>query len=106
MSDERIEFLYMTSTGWKSGKPHEIEIWFVEHEGKYYIVAETRERAHWVQNIQRNPAISFRVDGVEYVGVGRVIAADDELAAPVSNKMDIKYGWSDGLIVELAPNEG
>ena len=107
MSDERIEFLYMTSVGWKSGSPHEIEIWFVDHEGKFYIVAETRERAHWVQNIRRNPGITFRVDGAEYVGLGRVVEGENETAliAAVSQKMDDKYDWSDGLIVELAPEE-
>ena len=47
--------------GWRSGKQHKIEIWFVEYYGKYYIISERREQAHWVQNIIRNPKISFAV---------------------------------------------
>jgi deazaflavin-dependent oxidoreductase (nitroreductase family) len=97
-------FLYMTSTGWKSGNAHQIEIWYVEHDGKYYIVAEHRERTHWLQNIQHNPAITFRVGEAEFSGVGRVIDGDSELAATVSTLMDEKYDWSAGTIVELAPD--
>jgi deazaflavin-dependent oxidoreductase (nitroreductase family) len=98
-------FLYLTTTGWKTGRAHEIEIWFVQHEGRYYVVAELFEGAHWVQNIRRDPAITFRVNGQSYRGRGRVIdrAAEPELAAAVAALMDAKYDWSDGLIVELAP---
>jgi deazaflavin-dependent oxidoreductase (nitroreductase family) len=105
LSDEP-QFLYMTSTGWRSGNPHRIEIWFVEHEGRYYIVSEMRERSHWVQNVQRSPAITFEVGEQAFRGRGRVIdrAAEPELAAAVAAKMDAKYEWSDGLIVELAPD--
>ena len=105
---EELQFLYMTSTGWRSGNPHRIEIWFVEHEGRYYIVSEMRERSHWVQNVQRNPAIAFEVGDQTFQGRGRVIDrdAEPELAAAVAAKMDAKYDWSDGLIVELAPETG
>jgi len=97
-------FLYMTSTGWKSGNPHQIEIWYVEHEGNYYIVAEHRERTHWVQNIRRNPAVTFRIgEGENWPGTARVVEGDDDadLAAAITQKMDDKYGWSAGLNVEL-----
>lgn len=106
MSAQEPEFCYVTTTGWKSGKPHEIEIWFVSHDGAYYIVAEGREKAHWVQNIRHNPAISVRVGDQTYQGKGRAIdrAVEPELAAAVAAKMDAKYDWSDGLIVELRPD--
>lgn len=99
------QFLYLTTTGWKSGKPHEIEIWYVEHEGRYYLVSEYREKSHWVQNIQRNPMITFRVADQHFHGTGRTVDANETaLVAAVSQKMDQKYGWSEGLIVELAPH--
>jgi deazaflavin-dependent oxidoreductase (nitroreductase family) len=106
MAEKEPEFLYVTTTGWKTGKPHEIEIWYVSYESAYYIVAEGREQAHWVQNIQHNPLISFRVGDKNFQGQGRVIdnAAEPALAAAVSAKMDEKYEWSDGLIVELRPD--
>lgn len=99
------QFLYLTTTGWKTGNPHEIEIWFVAHADRYYIVSEMRENSHWVQNIAHNPAITFRVGEVTYHGTGRVVdaAAEPQLAAAVSALMDAKYEWSDGLIMELTP---
>ncbi len=99
------QFLYLTTTGWKSGRPHDIEIWFVAHEGRYYLVSEHREKSHWVQNIRHHPAVTFRVGEQHFQGSGRVIdpQVEPELAAAVSAKMDAKYEWSDGLIVELAP---
>lgn len=101
----KTEFLYLTTTGRKTGTPHEIEIWYVAHEGRYYLVAEHRERTHWVQNILRNPVIAFWVEGVTYEGSGRVIdpQAEPTLAAEIAALMEAKYQWSDGLIVELSP---
>jgi len=48
------------------------------------------------------------VDSDKYVGLGRIINPDDEpeLAKKVSELMDTKYQWSDGLIVELRPEPG
>ncbi len=105
MADE-LPYVYVTTTGWKTGNPHTIEIWFVAHDARYYIVSEKRERSHWVQNIRRNPAIAFRVGERRFQGRGRVVdpAAEPELAAAVCALMDAKYDWSDGLIVELAPD--
>jgi deazaflavin-dependent oxidoreductase (nitroreductase family) len=99
------EFLYLRTVGWKSGQPHEIEIWYVPYNGSYYLVAEHQERTHWVQNIQRDPAVTFHVEGKTYQGKGRTVdrAAEPELAAAVASLMDAKYNWGDGLIVELRP---
>jgi deazaflavin-dependent oxidoreductase (nitroreductase family) len=99
------QFLYLTTTGWKSGQPHEIEIWYVGHDGCYYLVSEMREQSHWVKNIRHNPAITFRVGAQSFKGTGRAVdpATEPELAAAVSALMDAKYEWSKGLIVELKP---
>jgi len=45
--------------GWKTGKEHRIEIWFVEHNKKYYVISEIGESAHWIRNISYNPRITF-----------------------------------------------
>jgi len=63
-------FLYLTTTGWKSGKPHEIEIWFTELDGRYYLISETGKQAHWVQNLRREPRVTFRVGRRTFRGMG------------------------------------
>ena len=84
--------MHLNTTGWKSGKRHEIEIWFVQYNDKYYIMSERLNRAHWVQNIMHNPRISFTVNHKTFEGNGRIIDNDKEskLAAEVSNLMDKK----------------
>ncbi len=103
MSDPN--FLYLTTRGWKSAKAHEIEIWYVSYQGKYYLVAETRDKAHWVQNIRHHAAVTFRVEGTTFEGTGHVVdpVVEPALAAEVRALMDAKYEWSDGVIVELSP---
>jgi deazaflavin-dependent oxidoreductase (nitroreductase family) len=101
-------YLYLTTTGRKSGLPRQIEIWFVEHESCWYIVSGGREDADWVKNLAANPTSEVRIGTRESSPVavhGRALgSADDKaLADAVSAKMDAKYGWSDGLIVELCP---
>lgn len=97
------QFLYLTTKGWKTGKVHKIEIWFVEQNKMYYVLSEHGKGAHWVQNILRDSRISFQVNNHIFNGHGRVVkaAVDKDLIDRVSELMDKKYGWRDGLIVEL-----
>ena len=95
----------MTTLGWKTGKQHTIEIWFAEHNKRYYIISERLEGAHWVQNIKHNPAVSFSINDNMFKGNARIVDQGKEsaLAAEVLKLMDTKYKWSQGLIVELTP---
>ncbi len=108
------DFLYLTTTGRKSGESRQIEIWFAARGGCYYLVSERRERSHWVQNILCDSRVGFSVGRrgdmsavrPECTATARVIEAESEpeLAREVSALMDAKYGWSDGLIVEIRPD--
>jgi deazaflavin-dependent oxidoreductase (nitroreductase family) len=99
---EPEQFLYVTTTGRKSGEPREIEIWFTEHEGRYYIIAEHGSRANWVRNILANADVHVRVVGRDFAATARVLSDnyDIEMARLRSRE---KYGWGDGLVVELTP---
>ena len=97
-------YLYRTMTGRVTGQPREIEIWFTEHGGRFYLVAE-RESANWVRNIQSQQEVKVRVGDTEFNAMARVVHndRDPQLAATVKALFDAKYCWSDGLIVELTP---
>lgn len=99
------QYLYLTTTGRKTGLPREIEIWFTELAGRYYLIAEHRARAQWVRNIQHQPQVSFRVGAQNYTGTSRVVdeAQERPLWRRVRALSDSKYGWNEGLIVELTP---
>ena len=97
------QFLYLTTIGWRSRKQHKIEIWFVEHKERYYIMSELQKKVDWVQNIIRNPRVSFTINDTIFKGTARIVEQDKEpqLTAEVSKLMSTKYGWNGGLIVEL-----
>jgi deazaflavin-dependent oxidoreductase (nitroreductase family) len=97
-------YLYLTTTGRVTGQPREIEIWFTEHGGRFYLIAE-RESANWVRNIRSQPQVKVRVGDAEFDAIARVMPGGREprLAAAVKARFHAKYGWSDGLIVELTP---
>ena len=97
--------MYLTTLGWKTGKQHRIEIWFVEHNERYYIVSEQFEGAHWVQNVKHNSTVSFSINNKAFKGNARIVDQEKEsaLAEEVLKLMDTKYNWSRGLIVELTP---
>jgi deazaflavin-dependent oxidoreductase (nitroreductase family) len=104
-------FLYLTAKGRKTGQPRRIEIWFVEHGGRHYIVSERREASHWVKNIEHDPDVTFSVgsradpDGAiaSARARARLVREEEEpsLVRDVRALMDGKYGWSDGLVVEI-----
>jgi hypothetical protein len=56
-----------------------------------------------VRNIQSQPQVKARLGDAEFNANARVVHDDREpqLAATVKSLFDAKYGWSDGLIVEL-----
>ncbi len=100
------QFLSLTTKGWKTGKLHKIEIWFVKENKKYYILSELKKKAHWVQNILHDFIISFQVNNKTFNGPARTLEddKDKDLIIKTSALMDKKYGWSDGLIMELTPS--
>ena len=102
---EDRQFLYLTTTGRVTGRPREIEIWFTERGGRYYLIAEHRERANWVRNIQARPQVNVRLGDHQFDAAARIVREDrePELAAAVRALSDAKYGWSDGLVVEVTP---
>jgi len=102
---EPADFLYLATVGHRTGHPHLIEIWYVELDGRYYVVSEKRERSHWVHNVRAQPAVAFMVGRRLRRAIARPLdpVAEPDLHARVAARMDERYDWSDGLIVEIAP---
>jgi len=97
------EFLYLTTTGRRTGQPREIEIWFTRRDGRYYLIAEHRWETHWVQNILAEPRVRVRVERQDFPARARVVdaGADPATHAAAQELSEKKYGWGDGLVVEL-----
>ena len=76
-------FLYLTTVGRRTGRPHRIEIWFAERAGRLYLLSGGRDRADWVRNVTANPMVTVELAGETRVGVAHIVdpdSADDQLA--------------------------
>jgi deazaflavin-dependent oxidoreductase (nitroreductase family) len=100
----REQYLYLTARGRKTGLPREIEIWFTELGGRYYVIAEY-STSQWLRNLQACPDVEVRIAGTRLAARARVITADSDpdLHREVQQASREKYGWGEGVIVELAP---
>ena len=101
----RENYLYLTTRGRKSGLSREIEIWFTHRDGKFYVIAE-HASSNWVQNVQVDSEVQVRIAGSSFAARARVISdeSEQELKHAVQQLSTKKYGWGEGLVVELIPS--
>ena len=102
----KTQYLYLTTVGRTTGEPRQIEIWFIQSEGKFYVLAEHFHDAQWVKNIERNPRVHVRVGDQEFEATARALdERRDRQAWQTAQRFSLeKYGWSDGLPVEIIPD--
>jgi len=109
---ENEQYCYLTTRGRRTGRAHEIEIWFGVHEGRVYMISGRGERADWVNNLRADPEVEIRVGSDTREAQGRVV--DDGGDHPARRMIAAKYqGWAKGrplsgwaanaLLVEVAP---
>ncbi len=103
VADNKV--LYLTTIGRTTGLPREIEIWFIVCRDRFYLFAETREAAGWVKNIGWNPRVTVRLGERRIDATARVLnrQGDGKLWDEVAAMADRKYGWGEGLPVEITP---
>jgi deazaflavin-dependent oxidoreductase (nitroreductase family) len=103
MTAPEPQYLYLTTTGWRSGRSHRIEIWFTTLQEHWYVLAEHGDRAHWVQNLRHQPLVQVLIADTTYEARARLVDDVEEpsLAQQVRARSIDKYGWGGGSIVEL-----
>jgi deazaflavin-dependent oxidoreductase (nitroreductase family) len=103
---DREQYLYLTTRGRRTGLSRKIEIWFTHYQGRLYVVAEYAS-SHWVQNIGSDPKVEVRVAGQSFPARARLVSAESEshLKARIQALFRKKYGWGEGWVVELTPEE-
>lgn len=86
---EKEEFCYLTTRGRVTGKPHEIEIWFVVHGGVVYLMSGGGVKSDWVKNLLKDPHVTIRIAKQTFPALARVQQEKDEEI--IRNKMADKY---------------
>lgn len=52
---------YLTTTGRRTGRPHRIEIWFLEHDDAVYLFSGGGEASDWVRNVRRDSHVRLEL---------------------------------------------
>ena len=89
------ELYYVTTTGRRTGRPHEVEIWCVAHEGALYLMAGSGMRSDTVRNALADPRVTVRVGGDTRPATASLVTDADEDAA-VRAAMVAKYETTPG----------
>ncbi len=91
--DDGFTYVYLTTVGRRSGRPHTIEIWAAAYAGRLYLLSGRGARADWVRNLVTNPAVQVRIGDQTHAGVARVVRDPDEDAL-ARRLLAAKYqGW-------------
>src|SRR5215210_6895110 len=67
------DFCYLTTSGRRTGRPHEIEIWFALDGETIYLLSGGGERSDWVRNLRADPAVAVRLRHTTYDATARVV---------------------------------
>ena len=86
---ENEEYCYLTTHGRITGNPHQIEIWFVVHNGVVYLMSGGGLKSDWVKNLLKDPQVTLRIAGQTFSALAYVQQEKDEEI--IRNLMADKY---------------
>jgi deazaflavin-dependent oxidoreductase (nitroreductase family) len=71
-------YCYLTTVGRRTGRPHEIEIWFALRGSTLYLLSGGGRHSDWVRNLSKSPEVSMRIGSERFSGMARIVADPDE----------------------------
>ena len=87
-----VECCDIVTTGRRTGRRHEIELWFGVLDDTMYLISGNGPSADWFQNLQADPVVTVKLDDELHQGVARVVTDPDERER-VGDLMGAKYVW-------------
>jgi deazaflavin-dependent oxidoreductase (nitroreductase family) len=90
------EYCYLTTRGRKTGKPHEIEIWFSVVDNTVYLLSGGGGESDWVKNLRVTPEVTVRIGKFIFTATARIVR-DIKEESTVRPLMAAKYQeWTEG----------
>ena len=86
------DFCYLTTVGRRSGRAHEVEIWFGVAGDTLYLISGNGPGADWFRNASADPHVTIRVGGESVAGMAREVS-DPVERRQVGELMGAKYPW-------------
>lgn len=90
------EYCYLTTKGRKTGRSHEIEIWFGVEGNSLYLLSGGAGKSDWVKNLRADPNVTVRIAQYNFTGTARIVRniREESTARPI---LAAKYqGWQEG----------
>ena len=95
LADEDV--CYLTTTGRRSGRPHEIEIWFGIRDGTLYLLSGGGGAADWVKNIRKHRDVKLRINSQTAAARARILRPGTKEDLAARELLDEKYmAWRPG----------
>ena len=82
----------IVTTGRRSGKPHEIEIWFGVLDGAMYLISGNGPTADWYLNMLATPEVVVKLADQQHAGRARDVT-DPAERRRCGDLMGAKYLW-------------
>ncbi len=90
------EYCYLATKGRKTGRPHEIEIWFGVMDGTLYLLSGGGDSSDWVKNLLKTPEVTVRIAKHKFAGRARIMNTGKEDAL-IRKLLAAKYQqWQQG----------
>jgi deazaflavin-dependent oxidoreductase (nitroreductase family) len=87
-----VECCYVTTRGRRTGRAHEIEIWFGLDGPSLFLISGNGPAADWYRNLLADPDVTVRLAGVSYAARARPVTEPAERRR-VGEVMGAKYVW-------------
>jgi deazaflavin-dependent oxidoreductase (nitroreductase family) len=85
------EYSYLTTTGRRTGAPHEIEIWFATDGDVVWMISGGRDRSDWVQNLLASRDASLRIGDHVFAVRARPAIEDPAERRVAAQSLHAKY---------------
>ena len=66
------KYIYLTTKGRKTGKPHTVELWYATFNEKIYLSHEGGY-TDWMRNIKKDSQIKFKIGKNEFTGKAQIV---------------------------------
>lgn len=113
-SVKKNQYIYLTTKGRKTGKPHTVQIWFAYADGKIYL---SHEGAYtdWMKNLDKHEMVNAKIGAANIDAKAKILgegnsrekgkkALYEKYYKPASKEV-IDDWFSLSTVIELTPTE-
>jgi deazaflavin-dependent oxidoreductase (nitroreductase family) len=68
---KKEKFIYLTTTGRKTGKSHTVELWFASEDNRIFLSHEGEE-TDWMKNLTKKPRVNLKIGSLKFEAKARI----------------------------------